>query len=125
MVRDPFADEDGPDLEAVLDALDDPTCRAIVRTLDHPMTAEEIADAADVPLSTTYRKLDMLTAASLLDERVDVRPKSQHASQYQVEFEAVVVRLAEDRDFRVAVSKRARRPDERLEDLWAEVRKET
>lgn len=125
MVRDPFADEEGPDLQAVLDALDDPKCRVIVRNLEQPMTAEEIADTCDVPLSTTYRKLDMLTEASLLSEGLEIRSDGQHASQYRVDFEEVVVRLSEERNFEVGVSRVGRTADERLQDMWSEVRKET
>ena len=125
MVRDPFADDDTPDLQAVLDALDDPDCRAIVRALEEPMTADEIAEAADVPLSTTYRKLDLLTEASLLREGMEIRPDGQHASQYEVDFEEVVVQLSEDREFEVGISRVPRTADERLQDLWSEVRKET
>jgi DNA-binding transcriptional ArsR family regulator len=125
MVRDPFADEEGPNLQSILDALDDPKCRVIVRSLDEPMTAEEIAEAADVPLSTTYRKLDLLTEASLLREGMEIRSDGQHASQYAVDFEEVVVRLSEEREFEVGVSRVAPTADERLQDLWSEVRKET
>ncbi|RXK49427.1 winged helix-turn-helix domain-containing protein [Halorientalis pallida] len=125
MVRDPFADEDQPDLQDVLDALDDPKCRAIVRNLDEPMTAEEISEVCDVPLSTTYRKLDLLTEASLLREGMEIRPDGQHASQYEVDFDEVVVGLDDDRAFEVGISRAARTADERLRDLWSEVRKET
>jgi len=125
MVRDPFADEEGPNLQSILDALDDPKCRVIVRSLDEPMTAEEIAEAADVPLSTTYRKLDLLTEASLLREGMEIRSDGQHASQYAVDFEEVVVRLSDEREFEAGVSRVARTADERLQDLWSEVRKET
>ncbi|WP_424019382.1 helix-turn-helix domain-containing protein [Halorientalis pallida] len=125
MVRDPFADEDQPDLQDVLDALDDPKCRAIVRNLDEPMTAEEISEVCDVPLSTTYRKLDLLTEASLLREGMEIRPDGQHASQYEVDFEEVVVGLDDDRAFEVGISRVPRTADERLRDLWSEVRKET
>ena len=125
MVRDPFADDEMPDLQAVLDALDDPDCRAIVRALEEPMTADEIAEAADVPLSTTYRKLDLLTEASLLDEGVAVQPDGQHASRYAVAFEEVVIGLSESREFEADIARRPRSADERLADLWSEVRKET
>ena len=125
MVRDPFADDDAPDLQAVLDALDDPDCRAIVRALEEPMTADAIAEAADVPLSTTYRKLDLLTEASLLNEGVAVRPDGQHASRYVVAFEEVVIALSESREFEADIARRPRSADERLADLWSEVRKET
>lgn len=125
MVRDPFVDEDTPDLQDVLDALDDPDCRAIVRVLEEPMTADEIADRSGVPLSTTYRKLDLLTEASLVEEGTEIRPGGQHASRYVVAFEEVVVALAEDRDFEVEIARRPRTADERLASLWSEVRKET
>ncbi|MFB6309560.1 MAG: helix-turn-helix domain-containing protein [Salinirussus sp.] len=125
MIRDPLKDDPEPDLETVLDALDDEACRAIVTVLDEPMTAEEISEAADVPLSTTYRKLDRLSEASLLSEGIDIRPDGQHASTYSVDFGAVIVALTESREFEVEISRRPRSADERLADLWSEVRKET
>lgn len=125
MVRDPFADEEAPSLQDVLDALEDPACRDIVSALDEPMTAEEISERADVPLSTTYRKLDMLTRASLLEERVDIRADGQHASRYSIGFEEVVIALTEEQEFEVEIAHRPRTADERLANLWSEVRKET
>lgn len=124
MVRDPF-EEPEPDLQTVLDALDDEACRAIVTALDEPMTAEEISEAAGVPMSTTYRKLDQLSEASLLSEGIEIRSDGQHASRYVVDFSAVVVALTEAREFEVEISRRSRTADERLADLWSEVRKET
>jgi DNA-binding transcriptional ArsR family regulator len=125
MVRDPFTDEDTPALQEILDALDDPDCRSIVRALEEPMTADQISETSDVPLSTTYRKLDLLTEASLLEEGTEIRPDGQHASRYSVAFEEVVIALAENREFEVDVTRRPRTADERLADLWSEVRKET
>lgn len=125
MVRDPFADGDGPELEAVLDALHDEDCRKIVRALSEPMTADEIAEATDIPLSTTYRKLDRLTEASLLEEGVELRPDGQHASRYAVAFDEVAIALSDERELAVDISHRPQTADERLADLWSEVRKET
>jgi len=125
MVRDPFADDDGPELQAVLGALDDPVCREIISVLSEPMTAEEISEAADIPLSTTYRKLDRLTDASLLEEGVEIRSDGQHASRYAVAFDEVSIGLTEEREFGVDVSREPRTADERLANLWSEVRKET
>ncbi len=125
MVRDPFAEDDTPELQDILDALDDPDCRSIVRILDEPMTADEIAEAADVPLSTTYRKLDLLTEASLLEEGTEIRPDGQHASRYSVAFEEVIIGIADTREFEVDISRRPRTADERLANLWSEVQKET
>jgi len=125
MVRDPFADDDSPELESVLEALHDEDCREIVRALSEPMTADEISEATSIPLSTTYRKLDRLTEASLLEEGVEIRPEGQHASRYAVAFDEVVIGLSEEMAFEVDVSYRLRTADERLADLWSEVRKET
>jgi len=125
MVRDPLGDEARPKLTTVLDALDDEDCRKIVSELSEPMTASEISDESGVPLSTTYRKLELLTDSSLLYEGVEVRSDGQHASRYAVDFEEVVIGLDEGREFEVEVAGRARSPDQRLENLWSEVRKET
>jgi predicted transcriptional regulator len=124
MVRDPFADDE-PELQHVLDALDDEDCRAIIRALEEPMTANEISDASDVPLSTTYRKLELLTDASLLAEGTEIRSDGQHASAYEVAFEEVAIALAEDRSLDLNIDRRGRTADRRLENLWSEVRKET
>lgn len=125
MVRDPFADENTPGLQQVLDALDDPDCRKIVRAIDEPMTADEISEAAGVPLSTTYRKLDLLTEASLLREETEIRPDGQHASRYSVAFEEVAIGVTDDGEFEVKIARKARTADERLANIWSEVRKET
>ncbi|MFB6151925.1 MAG: helix-turn-helix domain-containing protein [Haloarculaceae archaeon] len=125
MVRDPFADESQPELQSVLDALDDPDCRKIVSVLDEPMTANEISEESGIPLSTTYRKIDRLKEAELLFEGTEIRPDGQHASEYEVNFEAVVITLTEDRDFEAEISHEPQTPDQRLESLWSEVRKET
>jgi DNA-binding IclR family transcriptional regulator len=125
MVRDPLSGDDPPDLQSVLDALDDPDCRTIIEHLDEPMTATEVSEECDIPMSTTYRKLDLLTDASLLAEETEIRADGHHATRYQVDFEAVQVGLTEARRLSVAIDRPARSADERLASLWGEVRKET
>lgn len=124
-MRDPFGADDAPDLAVVLDALDDGACREIVKHLDEPMTANEISETADVPLSTTYRKLELLADASLLEELTEIREDGHHTTRYAIDFEAVRIALDEDREFDVGITRPARTADERLERLWSEVRKET
>ncbi|MFB6125980.1 MAG: helix-turn-helix domain-containing protein [Halolamina sp.] len=124
MVGDPLADDD-PDLQQVLDALDDPDCRAIVRQLEEPMTAGEVSEVCDIPTSTTYRKLELLSEASLLAEGTEVRSDGHHATLYRVDFEEVAVRRTEDRSLDVAIERPARDPDEQLASMWQEVRKQT
>jgi DNA-binding transcriptional ArsR family regulator len=117
--------DDSPDLQTVLDALDDPDCRSIVRELAEPMTANQVSEETDVPLSTAYRKLDLLTEASILTERTQIREGGHHTTTYVLDFEAVRIALTEDRDFDVSITRPARTADEQLSQLWSEVRKET
>jgi DNA-binding IclR family transcriptional regulator len=123
-MRGPGGDDE-PALQVVLDALEDPDCRTIVTHLEEPMTASEIAEAADVPLSTTYRKLDLLAEASILAETTEIREGGHHTTKYVLDFEAVRIALSEDRDFEVSIDRPARTADERLAQLWSEVRRET
>jgi len=125
MVRDPLSGDSPPDLQSVLDALDDADCRTIIKHLDEPMTATEVSEECDIPMSTTYRKLDLLTEASLLAEGTEIRPDGHHATRYELDFDAVAIGLTEDREIEVAIDRPARTADERLASLWGEVRKET
>jgi len=125
MVRDSLADEESPDLETVLEALHDDDCRTIITHLNEPMTADTIAERTDIPLSTTYRKLDALTAAGLVAEGVEIRSDGQHASQYMVAFDAVSIELTDEMALEVDVAKQTRSADERLAELWSAVREET
>ena len=116
--------ESEPSLEPVLDALHDEDCRRIVTALEEPMTAEEVSEACDIPSSTTYRKLDLLSRADLLAESVEVRSDGHHATRYRTDFEAVVVALAEDRSLRASVERPTEDPADRLASMWGEVRRE-
>lgn len=125
MPRDPFGDEEVPDLETVLDALDDEDCRAIIESLEGPMTAAEISDRADIPTSTTYRKLDRLTEAMLLAEGTEVRSDGHHTTRYRIDFSAVEVALSDGRTLEISVERPKQTADERLASMWGQVRKET
>lgn len=124
MARDPFGTEEPPDLQTLLEALEDPDCRAIVETLVEPMTAQEISEASSIPLSTTYRKLDLLSKASLVDEITEIRGDGHHTTRYAVNFQALKIAL-HDQEFDVEIERPARTADEQLAHLWSEVRKET
>ncbi|KDS91671.1 IclR family transcriptional regulator [Halorubrum saccharovorum] len=131
MVRDPPGEEDPPSVDDVLDALADDDARRIVSALSEPKTASDISEECDIPLSTTYRKLELLTEASLLSESTDIRRDGQHTTRYSVSFETVTVSLDEadseenDREFDIEFTRPERTRDERLADLWSELREET
>jgi len=113
------------DLRSVLDALDDADARTIIRALKEPQTASELSERTDIPLSTTYRKLDLLTDAELLEEGTEIRSDGHHTTTYAVAFEEVRIALTEAREFDVQIAHVDRGPEERLADIWTAIREET
>lgn len=86
-----------PGLEPVLDALADPICRTILETVaSSPMTVRELAEACDLPLSTTYRKVEVLTEASLLRESVRICEHGKHPHQYERSFGGIFIHATDD-----------------------------
>lgn len=124
MKRDPITAESAT-LQDVLDALDDPDCRAILEHLDTPMAAKELSKACEIPQSTTYRKLELLSDASLVDERTQIRECGRHTTQYVANFDEISLSLTDDQRLDLAISRRESTPEERLSELWSEVRNET
>lgn len=112
------------DVQAVLDGLEDPDCRAMLRKLEEPMTTKELSNVCDIPLSTTYRKLDHLREASLIEDRVDLEPDGTQTTRHVVAFEEVRISLTEDRTIDVLIKRRPTSPDQRLSELWKRVREE-
>lgn len=81
-------------VDDLLTALEDAGCRAILdATGDEALSARELSERCDLPLSTTYRKLDRLTRVGLLSERTRLRPSGRHASEYARRVASVRVSL--------------------------------
>ena len=114
----------GPDLQTVLDALDDADCRRILKELDVAMTANEISEACDMPLSTTYRKLELLKEATLVEEETRIRDGGHHSHEYVTSFEAIQIALAESRDLDISIEAGATTADEQLTTIWSVIREE-
>ena len=117
--------DDGPSPEAVLAALDDEGCRAILLAAADSYSAQELSERADVPLSTTYRKVEQLAEAELVAEETEIRADGKHTTKYRTDFEAVRIALRGFESFEVEIDRPDRSPDEQLADLWAQVREET
>lgn len=85
-----------------------------------------MSERCDIPLSTTYRKLDVLTEAGLLVEGTEIRSDGHHTTTYTVAFEEVRIAPTDSWEFVVEIARtEATRPDERLADIWTSVREET
>jgi DNA-binding transcriptional ArsR family regulator len=101
-----------PDGETVLAALEDPDCRALLEaTTDEALTAGELIDRCGVPRSTTYRKLEQLTEAGLLEERVRLSPDGKHASEYRRTFDDITISLGESEEMPIGLSSPSATPD--------------
>lgn len=114
-----------PELDVVFRALEDQLCREIITELDEPMTVAELSETCDVPLSTTYRKVDRLEEASLVTERTEIRRGGHHRSLYQVNFVTLVVVLSQGQSIELEIERPRSNPEEGLVSLWSELRRET
>ena len=93
------------DPETVLAALEDPDCRALLEaTADEALTAGELIERCGVPRSTTYRKLDRLTEAGLLEESIRISPDGKHANEYRRTFDDVTISLNDRESATVGLS---------------------
>lgn len=91
--------------EDILQALEDTDCRRVLEaTATKSLTAKELADHCEVPKSTLYRKLDMLTSTGLLDEHIRLSKNGKHARQFKRAFEDVTISAAPEGQFTVKVS---------------------
>ena len=82
---------DAGDADALLSALDDADCRAVLDAVgDGALSASEVSAACDLPPSTAYRKLGLLTDAGLIEERTRLRRSGRHASEYVRRVEGAV-----------------------------------
>ena len=100
------------DCETVLAALEDPDCRALLEaTTDEALTASELTARCDVPRSTTYRKLEQLTDAGLLEERVRLSADGKHASEYRRAVDDVTISLGDPDGVTIGLSSTTATPE--------------
>lgn len=82
------------DVGLLLEALDDADCRAIIEETDREaLSASELSDACGLPLSTTYRKIDKLTEAGLLEEEIRISTVGKHTSEYSLRIRTIQLSL--------------------------------
>lgn len=120
MERNSASSADSPSLQVILDALDDADCRTILRETAQPMTATELSTKCDIPQSTLYRKLELLSDASLVRERDTINPQGGRTTRYERDFDNVMISMESD-DFSVTVDRPSRKADERLADIWSQM----
>lgn len=93
--------------QPLLSAIEDTECRRILSlTADGAMSARELAEALDIPLSTTYRKLDAMTDGGLLEERTRIHQAGKHANEYSPLIDDVVITIDQGVGVQIEVSRR-------------------
>ncbi|WP_416838619.1 helix-turn-helix domain-containing protein [Haloferax sp. DFSO52] len=87
--------DDQETMNALFDMLDDEGSRSILEATDGTaLSASEISDACDLPLSTTYRKLEPLTETGLLSKRLRISRSGKHTAEYERAVEDVTVTVS-------------------------------
>jgi DNA-binding transcriptional ArsR family regulator len=90
-------------VESLLSALEDEDCRSILEaTTDEALSASELSETCDLPLSTAYRKLEQLTEAGLLEEQLRLSRSGKHTSEYIRSIEEVSVSIEGDLTLQVS-----------------------
>lgn len=85
--------------QTLLSLVQDENCRAILdATAAAPASAQELAVECDIALSTTYRNLDQLTDAGLLEERTRVCPDGNHSTEFRGLLEDCVLSVTGEGD---------------------------
>lgn len=75
---------DAGNQDILLAALSDRVCRRILgATTEQALTANELSERLDLPLSTTYRKLDLLCETTTIQQSCRLVAGGHHATQYR------------------------------------------
>ena len=103
--------DDGVADDEVLELLTDADCRAIFEALadeDVRLTVQKLADACDVAQSTAYRKVERLTEAGGLGERLRIRRSGRHVAEYERRLEDVRIGIDAEGRLETRVTRRDR-----------------
>ena len=121
--RPASGDTDSPALDAVLNALDDDTCRTILAALDEPKSATELSEERNVSSSTVYRKLTLLRESLLVREYTEVRRDGPNATLYERDFTDVSISVSDD-EFSLSVSRPQQDTEDRMATFWTAMKEE-
>lgn len=91
--------------EELLEILADPKSRAIIAAVvNEQLSVAEIADHCDLPLSTTYRKVDTLVEKDVIDDGLRVNESGSHEHEYSLRMRSVSTGFRVDDAVEIEVS---------------------
>jgi predicted transcriptional regulator len=76
----------------------------VLRETADPRTADELVSACDIASSTLYRKLELLTRASLIRKHEKPGSAGGRVTRYERNFDGVSVRIIDD-EFSVGIER--------------------
>jgi DNA-binding transcriptional ArsR family regulator len=98
-------------VDEILTLLNDSNCRRILTaTAEEALSADELSEECDIPLSTVYRKVQRLVDAQLLAERVRVSSHPQYTHEYALAAESLTVSLLGESGISLRLSERSDPP---------------
>lgn len=101
----------------VLDHFDDEANRCFLDLMSRDRrTARELTDACEIPLSTTYRKLNALDAAGFFEQRIRVGASGKHPGEYKAKSLVFTFRIAESTGLEVSVNTTGKAVDQSRSD---------
>jgi predicted transcriptional regulator len=117
MSDNPLSDALDPDLATLIAALNSEQCRQMLRALDEPMTAREIADVCDLPQSTVYSNVEQMVEEGILRKH----ESDTAASRYSIGFDEIVIRNSNG-GLDLSLTPPSRSASEQLSELWRDAR---
>lgn len=104
-LRGPFEAAAEADASEVLDVLTDPLCRRVLGCARTAVTARDVSARTDLSMSTTYRKLEVLTDAGLLETQTELREDGYHTTRYRATLDEATIRIGEDNELHVTLTR--------------------
>ncbi|WP_336327402.1 helix-turn-helix domain-containing protein [Halovenus sp. HT40] len=100
-------DEDNQ-IEEVLAALKNERCRKIMRETDQEtLSADELSERCEIPLSTVYRVVQRLVEVGVLEKRVRLSSYPQYTHEYALVAETVRIDIGGESVLSLSVSRQS------------------
>lgn len=90
-------EESPAEIGTVFDSLNNEDTRAVIAALDEgPLSAKEVSERCELSMSTTYRKLNRLSDAGLLEEGTAINLDGKHPTTYRRCVDTIAVTITDD-----------------------------
>ncbi|ELZ28377.1 transcriptional regulator [Halorubrum sp. E3] len=99
-------------VQRLLDALSEETNRTILTALDEPTSVAEVVEESGIPMSTVYRRLDVLNELDLVTEHVSIDAEKGRYRRYERNVSRVSIAVDERGGLRTRVERPNGEPDE-------------